>query len=158
MAKHWYTLVDSVTKFLEITQGKGTVSIIRFNHKSKILFENTPITPAIAEFLEFHNGMTDFNLPLLQGLDILTKYENARTPFKFIFMSDGYAEYPKEAIRKLIDSKISFQFWAIAFGSLNPQLTKMAQKLKGHTLTAMTEEVLKETYAKIGYEILKPTV
>ena len=147
--------MESVKEFLEITKDKGTVSIIRVNDESSIIFDNEPISPVIATFIQFKSGLTDFNLPLLQGLDIMIKYQNSGIPFKFIFMTDGYADYPKKAIEKLVNSKIPFKFYSIAFGGLNPELTKITNELKGTSHLAMTGEILKEKYTEIGYEILK---
>ena len=153
----WNALMDAVRTFLSITTGKGYVSIIRFDSSSSILKEHVPIDSSLADEIPYTGGGTTFAYPIQNAYDIMNRYKgNNEEDIYFIFMSDGQAEYPSAQISNINSLHIPFHFYAIAFGGINSLLQQIATAFNGQAKTAVGEEMLKETYSKIGFEILQP--
>ena len=151
----WDALIRGVEKFLEFTQNRGTVSIIRFQSTSTIVFENEIISPSLAQQIVYSSGATYFTNPFNDAADLLQKYQYSNSNFHFIFMSDGEAEYPKKEIYKIQTLNIDFKFYAISYGN-NQTLEDMADALNGKCLNVVDENMLEETFGEIGYEIIRP--
>ena len=153
----WTSLLSAVKQFLSITAGKGYVSIITFDGSSKILIEHQPIDPILVNNIPYTGGGTVFANPMEDAYKLMKKYaDKVEEAIYFLFMSDGGAEYPVDQINKINSLTLPPQFYAIAFPSVNSQLQQIANGLKGVTKTAVSEEMLLDTYSKIGHEILRP--
>jgi Mg-chelatase subunit ChlD len=106
----WVDLIAESKRFLgliendPILKSNTKITIITYNDDITINCENKVPEVTLIDNLELNGGGTDFEKPLIKVKEIVAKYLTNFHTFHCCFLSDGQAQFPKNAINSILYS------------------------------------------------------
>ena len=157
----WKNLLAATSILVQARISRGTddrLTIIPFADRANYFCVNRQLKDIDVSKVEFTNGGTDFAPAFGLVFDVVSSVVSASssTLLKYIivFMSDGEAKYPKQALDKLeplLDCHVK-EFWTIALGTSKMDiLEQINQKMKGRFMQLKDSSELMDAYDEIAF-------
>jgi len=153
------SLKEFLEKILEIPdhENKITISVVLFANISRIIFKEEIANINLLELLNLSGIGTCFEYPFFDCYKLLTEAKSKDySIFQVIFMSDGHANFPKNALTMINNDDLKLKdrtkYEIILFGNdfdgimVNKQIAK---ELNGNYSNQLDEEMLKSKFVKM---------
>ena len=92
-------VLDKIVKH-EKNGGNSYVTIINFEQNQRIIYERVKPSAVEMQKISYSGGGTSFN-PVFDKVAEITDKTINREKIVFVFMTDGYANYPENEVGKL---------------------------------------------------------